>query len=47
MPPRSQVITMLPAYIRQAVERRMLENGFRDWVWRSGSFKCARRGTPF
>jgi len=31
MPPRSKVITMLPAYIRQEVERRLFENGFRDY----------------
>ena len=31
MPPRSKVITMLPPYIRQEVERRLFENGFRDY----------------
>jgi hypothetical protein len=31
MPPRSKVITMLPAYLRQEVERRLFENGFRDY----------------
>ena len=31
MPPRSKVITMLPAYIRQEVDRRLFENGFRDY----------------
>src|SRR6266851_602893 len=31
MPPRSKVITMLPEYIRQEVERRLFENGFRDY----------------
>src|SRR5260370_14141007 len=31
MPPRSNVITMLPPYIRQEVERRLFENGFRDY----------------
>ena len=31
MPPRSKVITMLPAYIREEVERRLFENGFRDY----------------
>jgi Protein of unknown function (DUF3486) len=31
MPPRSKVITMLPVYIRQEVERRLFENGFRDY----------------
>jgi hypothetical protein len=31
MPPRSKVITMLPAHIRQEVERRLFENGFRDY----------------
>jgi len=31
MPPRSKVITMLPSYIRQEVERRLFENGFRDY----------------
>jgi len=30
MPPRSKVITVLPAYIRQEVERRLFTNGFRD-----------------
>jgi len=30
MPPRSKVITMLPAHIRQEVERRLFENGFSD-----------------
>ncbi len=31
MPPRSNVITMLPAHLREEVERRMLENGFSDY----------------
>ncbi len=31
MPPRSKVTTMLPAYIRQELERRLFENGFRDY----------------
>ncbi len=31
MPSRSKVITMLPACIRQEVERRLFENGFRDY----------------
>jgi len=31
MPPRSKVTTMLPAYIRQEIERRLFENGFRDY----------------
>src|SRR5713226_6794688 len=31
MPPRSKVITMLPAYVRQEVDRRLFENGFRDY----------------
>ena len=31
MPPRSKGITMLPAYIREEVERRLFENGFRDY----------------
>src|SRR5260370_36599110 len=31
MPRRSNVITMLPAYVRQEVERRLFENGFRDY----------------
>src|SRR5229473_6116628 len=31
MPPRSEVITMLLEYIRQEVERRLFENGFRDY----------------
>jgi hypothetical protein len=31
MPPRSKVITMLPAHIRQEIERRLLDNGFRDY----------------
>src|SRR5713101_2699227 len=31
MPPRSKVITMLPAYVRQGVDRRLFENGFRDY----------------
>jgi hypothetical protein len=31
MPPRSNVIIMLPAYVRQEVERRLFENGFRDY----------------
>jgi hypothetical protein len=31
MPPRSKVITMLPAYLRQEVERRLFENGSRDY----------------
>ncbi len=31
MPPRSKVITMLPPYIRQEVNRRLFENGFRDY----------------
>ena len=31
MPPPSKVITMLPAYVRQEVERRIFENGFRDY----------------
>ena len=31
MPPRSKVITILPEYIRQEVERRLFENGFRDY----------------
>src|SRR5713101_4818570 len=31
MPPRPKVITALPAYIRQEVERRLFENGFRDY----------------
>src|SRR5713101_8544121 len=31
MPPRPKVITALPAYIRQEVERRPFENGFRDY----------------
>ncbi len=31
MPPRSQVITMLPPHLRQEVERRLFENGFRDY----------------
>jgi hypothetical protein len=31
MPPSSKVITMLPPHIRQEVERRMFENGFRDY----------------
>jgi Protein of unknown function (DUF3486) len=31
MPPRSHVVTMLPAHLRQEVERRLVENGFRDY----------------
>jgi len=31
MPPRSKVITMLPAYIREEIERRLFANGFRDY----------------
>jgi hypothetical protein len=31
MPPRSQVVTMLPAYLRQEIERRLFQNGFRDY----------------
>src|SRR5438270_4949777 len=31
MPPRSQVITMLPAYLRNEIERRLFQNGFRDY----------------
>ena len=31
MPPRSKVITMLPPYIRQELNRRLFENGFRDY----------------
>ena len=31
MPPRSKVITMLPPYIRQEINRRLFENGFRDY----------------
>ncbi len=31
MPPRSKVITTLPAYIRQEVDRRLFENGFSDY----------------
>ena len=31
MPPRSKVITMLPPHVRQQVERRLFENGFRDY----------------
>src|SRR5438132_6405686 len=40
MPPRSQVITMLPAYLREEIERRLFGNGFRDYEglaqWVSG-----------
>ncbi len=48
MPPRSKVITMLPAYIRQEVDRRLFENGFRDyeglaqWVRGDGSDQPTR-----
>ena len=31
MPPASKVISMLPPRIRQEIERRMFENGFRDY----------------
>ncbi len=31
MPPRSKVITPLPPYIRQELNRRLFENGFRDY----------------
>jgi len=31
MPPSSKVITTLPAYIRQEVDRRLFENGFSDY----------------
>ena len=31
MPPRSKVITMLPSYVRQEIEHRLFENGFRDY----------------
>ena len=31
MPQRSKVITMLPPYIRQEIERRLFGNGFRDY----------------
>ena len=31
MPPSSKVVTLLPPSIRQEIERRMFENGFRDY----------------
>src|SRR5262249_11760005 len=31
MPPRSKLVTILPPEIRREVERRMLEQGFRDY----------------
>jgi hypothetical protein len=31
MPPRSNVITMLPAWIRQEIDGRLFANGFRDY----------------
>jgi hypothetical protein len=31
MLPRSNVVTMLPPYIRQEIERRLFDNGFRDY----------------
>ena len=31
MPPSSKVITLLPPFIREEIERRLFENGFRDY----------------
>jgi hypothetical protein len=32
MPPRSQVIAILPAHIRRETERRLFKNGLRDYA---------------
>jgi Protein of unknown function (DUF3486) len=31
MPPRSKVVTMVPAHIREEIDRRLLANGFSDY----------------
>jgi phosphohistidine phosphatase SixA len=31
MPPRSHVLTRVPAHVRKELERRLVENGFRDY----------------